>query len=96
MTELEALKMTFDMWNWLAETGLGKGDYPKWIELGIYYMPSWCPLCEYYGFSCSGCPLGNCNDGSLYDIWEGTTKEDKKHYAKKIADIVAEKIKGLS
>ena len=86
LTKIEALRLTAELWGWLAEDGQRrKMDWPKWKQ----YPPPYnhCFLCEYAGQRqrntdkqiCYFCPLrgkwGAANlcswEGSPYRTWEG-------------------------
>lgn len=81
MTEIEAVKMSLDMWIWLNKNPLRrKSDYPFYHNTyQIYNMTGQCPCCEYYNKNtilCTGCPLEGpgfrqCHD-DYYD-WNFST-----------------------
>ena len=89
MTELQAIKISIDLWKWLNKNPLKKKeDYPKYKINKIYKMKSDCPCCEFYNNVCDGCPLCVKIDGysickffvGLFHDWEYafTEKESKR------------------
>ena len=80
LTKKKAVEITKELWEWCAETGGYKLDWPNWKEYGEF--GSYCPLCEYdarHKDTCRECPLadlwtrklgGHCmHDGSPYKLW---------------------------
>ena len=48
LTQKLALKITLELWTWLAETGRKKGRWPGWKEYGgIRAFYEGCAFCEY-------------------------------------------------
>lgn len=45
LTKKAALRITIELWTWLAETGRLKREWPGWETYG--YMWEYCPLCEF-------------------------------------------------
>ena len=45
LTRTEAIDYSIELWEWLAETGKHKEDWPKWDKFGR--VDSECFLCEY-------------------------------------------------
>lgn len=93
LTKRHAVNISIELWEWLAETGNIKCEWPDWAKYG--YMQSHCPLCEYdaryskkhHIITCLTCPyylkFGSC---SLYDTpfsaWVNVgTFESRKIYA---------------
>ncbi len=92
LTEKKAIDLSIELWEWLAETGERKGDWPGWEKCGVMYAS--CPICEYDEQqdtgSCDSCPyyrrFGQCQDYSEltpFDKWEkAETPRTRKKYAK--------------
>jgi len=66
LTKRKAVEITKELWEWCAETGESKWQWPKWRKYGEFHAS--CPLCEYaerHTGACSPCPLlGMWSDGS--------------------------------
>lgn len=95
LTRKKAIEICKELWTFLAETGLGKGDWDGWKKYGE--MASGCPFCEYCEnhlkeavYFCEPCPysqhFGDCTtteDDTPYDKWFwARTKQGMKKYAK--------------
>lgn len=109
MTEIEVVKMSLDLWQWLYKNPLkAKIKYPKY-----YKIPGDCPCCFYYQICRNGCPLSdpelNCASGNfhnwsmtilrnnhnifLFSYWKN--RKQCKETAKYIYDKLEEKYKEL-
>lgn len=91
LTEAVAIRITLELWEWLAETGRRKGGWPGWKKYGR--MLCGCPLCEFYRRGGDGdCELGRCPLAQQreygchqwgFSVWDiATTKTQSKKYAK--------------
>jgi len=97
--ELEAIKLTINMWAFLAENGTReKEDHPEFEDI-YQYMCGDCPLCsEYYEDrgSCRECPLNlkgvTCfHEASKFDRWDlSDDSEVRGEIAQEIVDILKE------
>jgi hypothetical protein len=95
MTQQEAKELSLEVWGYLADHPDVKDKFyiPNEIYEKIRYMRGRCPFCEIFieddGGRCSICPLGDCESGSLYIGWVGsTTDEERKYYAQAIVDKI--------
>lgn len=100
LTKKKAIGLSVELWEWLAETGKGKWDWPRWEEFGV--VESACFLCEYQeqrdpdDIDCIDCPyckkFGQCDSGSTpYLLWAGaTTMAKRKKYAKLLLEQLRE------
>ena len=74
-----AVERTVAMWKWLEKhPGQSKEDYLE-EEVGPDDWPkvdTTCYLCEAWESECQACPLGDCADGSPFDLW-ASAREDK-------------------
>ena len=89
LTRKKAIDLSIELWEWLAETGKRKWDWPEWEKYGE--MASSCFLCEYdlrrdkgFTLACEYCPLQqrtghpNCNGTKYWDWDSSITKQDRK------------------
>lgn len=93
LTKKRAIQLTIELWEWLAETGLWKGDWDGWKKYG--HARGGCFLCEYglrqRGRSlCAFCPycqkFGYCRMG-VYEKWlSAHTIRTYKKYALKVLE----------
>jgi len=84
MTDIEALELTVELWEWLAETGKSKPDWPRFEEIKSFR--SYCPLCELglrsmrgenpcaacVMYGCWGTYVKSCSTFArrgVYDLW---------------------------
>ena len=89
LTETKAIKLSLEIWTWLAETGKLKPlKYSNKFYCG-------CPLCEYHnlsknGYCISDCPLSTMNYCTPhYHLWfNAVTNDQRKIYAIKIRNIL--------
>ena len=109
LTKLKALELCHELWNLLAKTGGEKYNWSGWKENGGEYDASdRCFACEYNEqnekkFCYKNCILasvwkvGVCDQrGSPYYDWRNAKNiEDRKKYARIIADGCLEEIKKL-
>ncbi|KKL07016.1 hypothetical protein LCGC14_2590210 [marine sediment metagenome] len=80
-------QITLELWEWLAETGKRKYEWPGWKKYGHMYHT--CPLCEYgkthSEICCGNCPLWEQYGGCFYTYYEkwaaARTTEDNKKFA---------------
>lgn len=81
MTEIEAIKESLDLWEWLCENfPKEKAQYPYFYKL--LKMIGSCPCCYYYRenkinntIGCSKCPIVYCNYASSYYVWNNFTQK---------------------
>lgn len=104
LTKKKALAITIELWEWLAETGKGKGSWSGWDKYGR--MGAYCPVCEYAArhdrrFGCEGCPIkdkfGSCYS-TYYRYWEDADTTDDSEYSdnrKKYATLFLEQLRQL-
>ena len=109
LTKLKALELCYELWNSLAETGKLKHEWSGWKDNGGEYEAYVrCFACEYDGqnehrFCNIDCILaevwkvGHCykTDSPYHDWNRAQTIEDRKKYARIIADGCLEEIKKL-
>ncbi len=98
LTRKQAIELSIELWEWLAETGNKKGDWPGWENYDVSCTKN-CFLCEYdnrrtspYCFDdynlCRFCPyyaqFGDCDTGaSPYSLWHTDSDiNSRKKYAK--------------
>ena len=96
LTAKEAVELSIDLWEWLAETGKEKEDWPEWKWNGGKYshINSDCFLCEYADGGCAACPYGKCYDiGDPFERWDLSGKNQKKKYAKQFVKQLKEILK---
>jgi hypothetical protein len=96
LTAKKAVELSIELWEWLAETGKDKGDWPRWgINGGEYSeMVFDCPLCELFNQKkCKGCPYfdkyGRCTPTFVH--YE--TNKQRKTIFQKWCDACIEKTK---
>lgn len=98
LTERQAVELSIELWEWLAETGREKEAWPAWKKNGGEFSSPrlLCFLCEYARYnpfiispSCELCPYfikykASCyEDNRPYSEWDGIKDEDiRKKYAK--------------
>ncbi len=100
LTKKKAIELSIEQWEWLAETGKYKSEWPGWEKYGNVFFG--CFLCarhlEEEGSDCQTCPLykeyGYCSDGkSHFAAWDkAKTESTRKKYAK----LFLEQLKGLT
>ena len=101
LTAKKAVELSIELWEWLAETGKEKANWPEWKRNGGHYpcVTSHCFLCEYndrHGgdmpMNCSPCPYYGehsfCREyRNPYEKWyQAETKPTKKKYAKQFLE----------
>ena len=90
LTKKEALDLSIELWEWLAETGKQKDEWSNWEKHGG--TENDCFLCEYAvhhpskGGLCN-CPLADDEHSGCYDTAFGDwvlshNHEDRKKYAR--------------
>ena len=83
LTKKKAIKISRELWDWLAETGEeSKADWHGWEKYGK--MHDDCALCEYVRTreGCISCPLGQDCYGTYFGNWYKARKpETRKKYA---------------
>ena len=102
LTRRKAIEIAIELWEWCAETGKDKRDWPDWEKYGEMYAG--CPLCQYSrqerveGESdCGRCPwwekFGDCISDdmplTIYEHWENaaTPKTRRKWASKFLAQL---------
>lgn len=108
LTRTDAIKISKELWTWLAETGSNdKEDWLGWDKYGRMWAA--CALCEYAnqrlgfkeGEACQYCPyymkFGFCQADDVealspYDRWEG---EETHKDRKKYAKLFLEQLETL-
>ena len=111
LTAKKAVELSIELWEWVAETGGEKGEWPEWkINGGKYpFVTMWCFLCKYtfypksfWDSECNAkCPYygkyGICyKDGGIYRKWEDAqTKPTKKKYAQQFLEQLKEILKDM-
>ena len=106
LTEIESVKKTIELWEWAAETGKRKWDWPEWVWNGGQYaeVANDCFLCKYVKdqhADCWACPYckkyGHCmSKNSPYRRWvHAKTIRTKKKYATEILEQLKEIVKDL-
>jgi len=106
LTRKRAIELCIELWEWLAETGREKEDWPRWEEFGDILSHCW--LCEYdrrqciryhrlgEDWYCYYCPynkkFGRCDENSntLYSSW---SRQDNEEGSKKYAKLFLAQIK---
>ena len=90
LTKKSRNRIALELWEWLAETGKLKEEWPEWEKYGK--MGSDCPFCEYDHQQsevrdteyCKTCPIKQKYDdcyGTYFFEWdEAETIEDRKKY----------------
>lgn len=98
LTRKKAIELCIELWEWCAETGRVKHNWPGWKKYKNYKPEdfSHCWLCIYTEYrSCHDCPwykrFGHCLDG-VYEYWDNTTSQSQR---KKYAKLFLEQIKEL-
>ncbi len=78
LTAKKAKKLTIEIWTYLAEHPeiKLKQHLPIRLYNQIDNMSSRCPLCEFNYDTCEECILNNCEEGSDFDNWDMTSKDD--------------------
>ena len=93
LTKKRAIELSIELWEWLAETGKEKEDWPEWKQNGGKHpdVMSLCFLCEFDESKrgiCDDCPYfkryGECSNADTpFAQWaEAETKTTSKKYAK--------------
>ena len=88
----KAVELSIELWEWLAETGEGKGYWVGWKRKGGSHeqVAFDCFLCELFNDDserCPGCPYydkyGRCTDGKRpFSKWtDARTVRTRKKYA---------------
>ena len=103
LTARKAVELSMEMWEWLAETGRLKSDWPEWDCNGGQHAenPQDCFLCVYSTKGCQSCPYfleyGEClGEDSPYMKWEiADIQEDRKKYAKKFLNQLKKILKDM-
>jgi len=107
LTEIESVEKSIEQWEWLAETGKDKAEWPGWVWNGGQYdadVRAGCFLCEYAKGQPEGgrvCPYykkyGFCEEAySPYWRWVHTaTIRIKKEYARQFLEQLKEILKSL-
>lgn len=96
LTRKKAIALCIELWEWLAETGKRKDDWPGWKKYGYVYLL--CFFCEYgqqrrqknksQKSLCIVCPLYQLKPpkgcySSAYKKWaDAITPRSRKKYAK--------------
>ncbi len=92
LTREQAIDLSIELWEWLAETGGFKHQWSGWEKYGD--SDPGCFLCDYQeqkdssDRGCGDCPyfqkFGRClKDKSPYDKWDNaSTPQTRKKYAK--------------
>ncbi len=102
LTRKKSIELCIELWEWLAETGGYKEDWPKWKEYGT--ISNYCWFCEYdtrrsLGEGhCNHCPFekqyGHCNtitEVSYYPKWiKAKFSRTRKKYAKLFLEQIKE------
>ncbi len=101
LTKKKSIKLSIEHWEWLAETGKLKEDWPEWDKYGglnkfnyCENVTAFCFLCEYSKyFSCEDkCPycikFGNCCAASSpFSKWDVVeSQQTRKKYAKEFLE----------
>ena len=96
LSRKKAIELCIELWTWLAKTGKGKSEWPRWKEFGEIFSNCW--FCQYdvkqcrrykkssSDWYCQYCPYykkyGRCDAiNSLYSNWG---KEQRGTEARKI------------
>ena len=90
LTRERAIDGSIELWEWLAETGKRKEDWPRWEEFDG--VDSHCFLCEYQeqedpcGDNCDDCPLTTEETDGCYDTYylnwcQAKSTRGRKKYA---------------
>jgi len=103
LTRERALAIATELWEWLAETGKEKDDWPGWEKYG--WMDCGCPLCQYDSQhlprvkeECN-CPFGNRSDA--FHLWNcystscGAWGRAKLHEKKQYAAEFLKELRGI-
>ena len=94
LTKEQAIDKSIELWEFLAKTGDGKGNWSRWGEFKLMGS-NFCFLCEYdvnlgslevTNDGCPHCPyfqkFGSCENG-VYAGWQdAVTRINRKKYAK--------------
>ena len=86
LTKKKAIEESIELWEWLAETGKEKEDWPEWNE--DENILNDCFFCEYSyrrsgALGCKYCPLGrDCYDTAFGKWDKARTRPTKKKYAR--------------
>lgn len=101
LTKKKAWQLTVELWDWLAETGKQKEEWPMWAALGEYAAD--CPLCEYTyrggRHGCDFCILGDPIEqkgvclGAGFSDWQGAADYGNVEEMKRAAKIFADRIR---
>ena len=91
LTRERAIKLSIELWEWLAESGGEKGEWPEASKYWGDGEQRYCPLCDYdnqfAGASCSHCPIVKVYEDGCHSVafghWtKAKTPEKRKKYAK--------------
>lgn len=109
LTEKKAIKISIELWEWLAETGKHKHEWQGWEKYGR--MSNNCPLCQYrqvkggeYSIDCSVCPyyqtFGRCytregDDTQCATLYEKWDSSESPKTRKKYASLFLAQLKQL-
>lgn len=100
MTEIEAIKLSLDLWGWLNKHPLkAKEHYPQFKKIQKYFC--YCPCCSYFSKindrHCSDCPLtGDTCANSFFDKWyKAETKEQSQKASGEIVRRLQERYNEL-
>ena len=109
LTKKKAIQLSIELWEWLAETGLDKEDWPEFSggdddESFTYkgrYIDNGCFLCEKYQyadltFDCSKCPLSVGKTYGCYETaYQSWERVRTKIARKKYAKLFLEQLRSL-
>lgn len=105
LTRKRAIDLSIELWEWLAETGKQKNDWPRWEDFGGFDNKGWikiefgCFLCEKYrddNENCANCPYYKkyswCFDSNTpFRNWEAIGhKKTRKKYARELLEQLKE------
>ncbi len=98
MTEIEAHKLSVEMWTWLADNP--KLEKENWINFhAIQDLLACCYLCEFYKtyntFNCSECCLDCLEEKSICDNYNSNLTDVKQKAAYLIRDKIKSKLEEL-
>ena len=102
LTKRKALEICLELWQWCAETGLDKADWPGWHKYG--QMDADCPCCEYVRQHPSDhCPIWKAchgrellcmnKDYPFCDWLFNTSLKGSKRHAHRMVELIQTKLK---